>query len=67
MFIVEIQFNTDPDGNPSRDYWTNRCLYGPFRKKELADKFAQNFMADDTEIEEALVIELNRPRDFMRF
>lgn len=66
MFIVEITFNTDADGNPSRDYWRNRCLYGPFNKKERAEKFAQDFLPDDTDIEDAVIIELNRARDFMR-
>lgn len=66
MFIVEVTFNSDPDGNSSKNYWQNRCIYGPFAKKSRAERFAQEIFPDDPDVEDSVVIELNRARDFLK-
>lgn len=51
-YIVRIDFN-NTEGAPGT------CYYGPFSKAE-ADDFCQNFDEDDSELDDACVIFLNK-------
>ena len=59
--LVEITYNTDPQGNWTDDN-TNRTLHGPFTTHEEATTWINNCRPDDTDIQDMLILHTNNIR-----
>jgi hypothetical protein len=63
-YAVEVEYNTDFDGrriDPGKEDHP-RTLHGPFTTQEEADKWAESYGPDSTDIHEVRVVPLNRVR-----